>query len=165
MRCAILDVVSGVLGVLPQLWIDVSVRCPHADRYNVSASKCGLTASACEAQKAQRYGAAVHPSVSESYGRHGPADIKLFRDLLTITAAIGFCSPHAVGRWRTHLERVLLSAEADTSFCALGSRAAATGVLGQQAAVSPFTREDWCPPCLSFVERCVVRITCEGSID
>ena len=37
-RCAILDVVSWFPGVLQQLWIDVSVRCPH-ERYNESASK------------------------------------------------------------------------------------------------------------------------------
>ena len=40
-RFAILDVVSWFLGVLQQLWIHVSVRCPHAERYNESASKPG----------------------------------------------------------------------------------------------------------------------------
>ena len=40
-RCAILDVVSWCPGVLQQLWIDVSVRCPHAERYHESASKPG----------------------------------------------------------------------------------------------------------------------------
>ena len=33
MRCAIMDVVSCYSGVLQQLWIDVSVRCPHTERY------------------------------------------------------------------------------------------------------------------------------------
>ena len=41
MRCAILDVVSWFPGVLQQLWIDVSARCPHAERCNESASKPG----------------------------------------------------------------------------------------------------------------------------
>ena len=41
MRCAILDVVSWFPGVLQQLWIDVSVRCSHAERCNESASKPG----------------------------------------------------------------------------------------------------------------------------
>ena len=39
MRCAILDVVCWFPGVLQLLWIDVSVRCPHAERYYDSASK------------------------------------------------------------------------------------------------------------------------------
>ena len=43
-RCAILDVVSWSPGVLQQLWIDVSVRCPHAERYNEGASKPGVAA-------------------------------------------------------------------------------------------------------------------------
>ena len=54
MRCAILDVVSWFLGVLQQLWIDVSVRCPHAERYNESASKPGVAAIAGEAEKTKR---------------------------------------------------------------------------------------------------------------
>ena len=41
MRCATFGVVSWFLGVLQELWIDVSVRCPHAERYNESASKPG----------------------------------------------------------------------------------------------------------------------------
>ena len=44
LRCAILDVVPWFLGVLQQLWTDVSVRCPQAERYNDSASKPGAAA-------------------------------------------------------------------------------------------------------------------------
>ena len=35
-RCAVLDVVSWFPGVLRQVWIDVSVRWPHAERYDAS---------------------------------------------------------------------------------------------------------------------------------
>ena len=70
-RCAILDVVSWFPGVLQQLWIDVSVRCPHAERYNESASKPGVAAVAGEAEKTTRYGTAVRPLVFETYGRPG----------------------------------------------------------------------------------------------
>ena len=59
MRCAILDVVSWFPGVLQQLWIDVSVRCPHAERYNESASKPGEATVAGEAETPKRYGMAV----------------------------------------------------------------------------------------------------------
>ena len=41
MRCAISDVVSWFQVVLQQLWIDVSVRCPHAGRYNESVETRG----------------------------------------------------------------------------------------------------------------------------
>ena len=71
MRCAILDVVSWFPGVLKQLWIDVSVRCPHAERYNESASKTGDAAAAGETEKTKRYSMAVRSLVFETYGRLG----------------------------------------------------------------------------------------------
>ena len=98
-RCAILDVVSWFPGVLQQLWIDVSVRCPHAERYNESASKPGVAAVAGEAEKTKRCGMAVRALVFETYGRLGGDGTKLLRDLVTTGAANGQCSPHAVGRW------------------------------------------------------------------
>ena len=52
------------------------------------------------------------------------ARAKLLRDLVTSAAANGQCSPHAVGRWRTQLERVLLTAQSDTYLRALGCRVA-----------------------------------------
>ena len=44
--------------------------------------------------------------------------------LVTTAAASGQCSPHTVGRWRTQLERAMLTAQADTYLRALGSRLA-----------------------------------------
>ena len=124
MKCAILDVVSWILGVLQQLWIDVSVRCPHAERYNESTSKPGVATVAGKAKKTKRYGVAVRALVFETYGRLGGEGTKLLRDLVNTAAANGQCSPHAVGRWRTKLERVLLTAQADTYLRALSSRVA-----------------------------------------
>ena len=54
----------------------------------------------------------------------------------TTAVANGDCGPHAVGRWRTQLERVLLSPEAETFLRALGSRVATTVGPCQQAVVS-----------------------------
>ena len=121
MRCAILDVVSWFPGVLQQLWIDVSVRCPHAERYNESASKPGATTVAGEAEKTQWNGRA---SVGLRDVWKGGEGTKLLRGVVTTAAANGQCSPQAAGRWRTQLERVLLTAQADTYLRALGSRVA-----------------------------------------
>ena len=119
-----LDVVSWFPGVLQKLWIDVSVRCLHAERYNESASKPGVAAVAWEGKETKRYGMAVRSLVLEAYKRQVGEGTKLLRDLVTTAAANGQCSPHAVGRWRTQLERVLLTAQADTYLRALGSRTA-----------------------------------------
>ena len=67
-RCAIFDVVSWFPGVLQQLWTDVSVRCPHAERYNVSASNPAVVAVAGEAEKRKRDGTAVRSLVFETCG-------------------------------------------------------------------------------------------------
>ena len=107
-----------------QLWIDVSVRCPHAERYNECASKPGVATVAGEAEKTKRNGMAVRALVFDTCGRLGGEGTKLLRDLVTTAAANGQCSPHAVGRWRTQLERVLLTAQAGTYLRALGSRVA-----------------------------------------
>ena len=78
-RCAILDVVCGFPGVLQQLWIDVSVQCPHAKSYNESASKPGVAAVAGEAEKTKRYGTAVRPLVFVTHGGLGGEGNKLLR--------------------------------------------------------------------------------------
>ena len=88
-RCAILDVVSWFPGVLQQLWVDVSVRCPHAERYNESASKPGVAAAAGETEKTKRYGMAVGALVFETYGGLGSEGTKLLRDLVTTAVSNG----------------------------------------------------------------------------
>ena len=119
-RCAILDAVSWFPGAQQHLWIDVRVRCPGAERYTKSASKSG---AAAKTEKTKRYGVAVRALVFETDGRLSGEDTQWLRDLVTTTAA-NECSPHAVGRWRTQLERVLLTAQADTYLRALGSKVA-----------------------------------------
>ena len=99
MRCAVLDVVSWFLGVLQQLWMDVSARCPHAERYNEIASIPGGATVAGEAEKTKRCGMAVRALVFETFGRLGGKGAKLLRDLVTTAAANGQCSPHAVCSW------------------------------------------------------------------
>ena len=87
--------------------------------------------------------------VFEAYGRLGGEGTKLLRDLVATAAANGQCSPHVVGRWRTQLERVLLTAQADTFLRALGSRAA------ERPAAEP--------PLL--LEVLASQLSCEGSSD
>ena len=122
MRYAILDAVSWFPGVLQQLWIDISVRCPHAESYNESASKPGVAAF-WEAEKT-KHGTAVRSLVFETCGRLGGEDTKLLRDLVATAAANGKCSAHAVGRWRTQLKRVLQTPQTDTYLRSLASRVA-----------------------------------------
>ena len=76
-RCAIWDVVSWYAGVLQQLWIDVSVRSPHAERYNESAAKLGAAASAGETEKSEATRHSRSRSFAERDGRLGGEGINL----------------------------------------------------------------------------------------
>ena len=89
MRCAISDVVSWIPGVLQQLWRDVSVRCPHAERHNESAPKPGVAAVAGEAEKTKRCSTSVRSLVFETYGSLGGEGTKLLRDLSATAATNG----------------------------------------------------------------------------
>ena len=51
----------------------------------------------------------------------------MLRDLVTTAAENGQCSPHAVGRRRTLLERVLMSVQADTFLRAVRLSVGAVG--------------------------------------
>ena len=136
LSCAVppFDTVAWFPGVLQQQWIDVSVRCPNAQLYHANAVNAG------EAETVQKLWRSCKARWSmKRMERFVHAGIKLLQDLVATAAANGNCSPHAVVRWRTQQERVLLSAKADTFLRALGSRAAATG---QQAAPSPPAQED-----------------------
>ena len=102
MRCTIFDVVFWFPGVLQQLWKDDSVRCPHAERYNESASKPGVATVAGEVEKTERYGTAVRSLVFETCGRLGGEGTKLLGDLVATAAANGQCSPHCCLHKQTH---------------------------------------------------------------
>ena len=98
-----------LVGVLQQLRIDVSARCPHAERYDESASKPGWLRLL---GKRRRRSAMVRPCDrwSSRLLEDWAACSKLLRDLVATAAANCQCTPRAVGRWRTQLERVLLTA-------------------------------------------------------
>ena len=116
MRCAILDVISWFPGVLQQLWIDVETR---------SGCSCWENGE----NEALWNGHAIVGL--RDLWEMGGEGTKLLRDLVTTAAANGQCSPHAVGRWTTQLERVLLPplllAELSVhSFCLFGGVCRAT---------------------------------------
>ena len=103
-----------------QLWIDVRVRCLHAVRFNDSVTKPGV---AGETEKKKWYGVAVRSLVFHSR--------KTGRRRHQVAARLGDDSGgewavQPARRWTMEdsLERVLLSAQADTYLRALGSRVA-----------------------------------------
>ena len=70
-RVARLDVVASWPGQTTAWWLDVSVRCPTAERYAAEKPAAADSSTKGEAEKALRYGQAVRPIVFESMGRLG----------------------------------------------------------------------------------------------
>ena len=68
-RDAVLDLVVSFPGAFMQGWVDVSIRCPHAERYGRADQVPGKAAAKAAEEKHERYGAYVLPLAFETYGR------------------------------------------------------------------------------------------------
>jgi hypothetical protein len=157
-RAAIMDVVVTIPGSLRPWWIDVSVRCPLATRYDPEG-KPGDAARTGEREKHTRYGACVKPLVFESFGRLGQEGHLCIKEMVAALAAVGGCSPHAAKRWRLALERALLFAEADNLLRCLGAelsslcrRFDATAASGRHARTANAHRQVDAAPAPAAVE-------------
>ena len=117
---AILDVVCWWPGRLHQHLLDITIRCPHAARYNVSEDVTGRAAK----EKHRRYGEQVWPVALTTYGRLGAEGMQIL-ELLAAEARAASCGlltqRFTVAQYRSDLERAVLHATADQCFLALGA--------------------------------------------
>jgi len=74
---AVMDLVIAFPGSLAQCRVDVSIRCPLAERYTRAAEVAGSGAEKAAEEKRERYGPQVPPFVFESHGRLGPSVIQV----------------------------------------------------------------------------------------
>eukprot|EP00973_Karenia_brevis_P019238 2636875-Karenia_brevis.AAC.1 len=123
---AILDVVSSFPGSFRQCMVDVTVRAPHAERYENSHILPGVAAAAGEQEKLERYGSLVTPLSFESYGRLGVNSARALRTLAYVAASRGGHDPgmspaRLYSQWRGMLERTLTFEIADNFLLAGGS--------------------------------------------
>ena len=136
---AIMDVVAWWPGSCQSRLINVTVRCPHADRYHRTAERAGVPADAGEREKRRRYGAAVAAIALESYGRMGVASQAALESLAAEAAVHGQGSSlRLLPAWRLAIERAVLWAQADVILLALGANFDAGGDarLGRQMPAS-----------------------------
>ena len=121
---AILDVVSSFPGGISQTLLDVTVRCPHAGRYEKADSRCGDAAAGGEWDKQERYGDCVSPVAFETYGRLGAVSVRHLQSLASSAQArlapSDSCRSGLCSHWRLALERVLLFEIADVVLLSLG---------------------------------------------
>ena len=134
---AILDVVASHPGGLCKAHVDVTIRAPHAVRYEHAYEIPGVAASAGEFEKLDRYGAQVLPLSFEPSGRLGAASAKNLRSLAMNAAtfrstAAGAPPSLLYSRWRAELERVLAYEMADICLLCLGHSSGLHGLRRQR---------------------------------
>ena len=124
---AILDVYVRAPAALTAAPVDFTIRCPHAQRYDMSQP--GRAAADGEIEKLERYGSEVCHLSFETYGRLGTASVAL---LQWLASQLAQCkggrglSPHKVyARLRFELETVLLHEIADVTLLSLGHQSGA----------------------------------------
>jgi hypothetical protein len=128
---AILDVVVITPGCSSSTPLDVTIRCPHAQRYNNDAAtmKASVTPSVAardgEKDKHARYGSSVLPIALETYGRMGEKSLEAVNQLANqVVAATASSRFHRgsdfVAALRCELERALFWNIADITLLSLG---------------------------------------------
>ena len=120
---AVLDLVVIFPGSVQLLCIDVSIRCPHAQRYGQAAASPGEAADAAIADKRSRYGSDVFTVVVELYGRLAGDARRALDHIATHAAAClrdHSVAPRLVLRWRACLERAVNFSAAGIDLLALG---------------------------------------------
>ena len=123
---AILDVVYHAPGGGFQRFIDVTIRCPHAQRYENVNLVPGVPAHAGEKDKKSRYDSSVLAVSFETFGRLGYLSVSNLRSIALDLALLSHYK-HAPAwyydRLRFLLERALVFEISDLVLLALGSTA------------------------------------------
>ena len=123
---AILDVIVITPGCSSMTPIDVTIRCPHAQRVATHASRTpSAAAEAGEKDKHSRYGSSVLPIALETYGRMGRKSMQSVGHLANQTVAASVssrfhCGSDFIASMRCELERALLWNIADITLLSLG---------------------------------------------
>ncbi|CAK0826085.1 unnamed protein product [Prorocentrum cordatum] len=127
------------------VYVDVTIRCPPAARYEHADTRLGEAASEAAASKRAPYGSIVLPIAFETYGRIGAESLRSL-DLLAVHAGCcmrdAWAAPRLLPKWRAALERLVHFAAADVDLLSFGcdptlaeARAARGRVSGAVGAV------------------------------
>ena len=122
-REAIMDVVIHFPGSWTNALVDVSIRCPHAERYKNASTEVSIAALAGEREKAERYGQEVQPLIFETYGRLGSRSLTTLQSLADSSAVAGKASTRRLAGWRKQLERAVVWSAAESVLLSLGAGA------------------------------------------
>jgi len=132
---AIMDIVAAFPNATRQYWIDVTVRSPHAERYNTSAARnaantVGHAASEGAKEKWQKYKSElVVPIAYEPYGRLAIESIRCLEQIAINAATVDterWAGSQLLTRWLRTCQRMVIWAASDVALAALGKGATKT---------------------------------------
>ena len=132
---AIMDIVAAFPNATRQYWIDVTVRSPHADRYNTSAARnaantVGMAASDGVKEKWQKYKSELVVPISyEPYGRLAAESIRLLEQMAINAATVDtarWAGSQLLTTWLRDCQRMVIWAATDVALAALGKGATRT---------------------------------------
>ena len=121
---AIVDSVVTFPGSAQPLYVDVTIRCPHALRYGHAFDCPGGATSAAAKEKRERYGEDVLPIALETYGRMSEEGRRALECLAThagTSMGDAWLAPLLLLTWRAALERIVQFAVAGIDLLALHS--------------------------------------------
>jgi len=127
---AIMDVVAVFPNATRQYWFDVTVKSPHAARYNqVAAGAASIPGHAagegCK-DKWNKYGRDVIPIAVEPYGRISDHSVRCLEEVAINAATLSderWTSPNLLSSWLRRCQRLVVWAAADLDLAALGKGA------------------------------------------
>ena len=123
---AILDLYVVFPGAVAPFYIDVTIRCPRAERYAQAWRRPGAAATAAVKQKEARYGPRVITVAMESYGRIAVESVAGL-EFLAARAGEGmrdrWAAPRLLPAWKASLEHAVAFAIADIDLLCLGTAA------------------------------------------
>ena len=123
---AILDLYVVFPGAVAPFYIDVTIRCPRAERYAQAWRRPGAAATAAVKQKEARYGPRVITVAMESYGRIAVESVAGL-EFLAARAGEGmrdrWAAPRLLPAWKASLEHAVVFAIADIDLLCLGTAA------------------------------------------
>ena len=120
----VLDVVASPPAGFSTFTADITVRCPHSERYAGAATTPGRAANDGELEKFERYGDTVSPLSFETYGRLGMRSQQALMRMASVAAETsnsGVTAATLYAKWRLELEQVLLHEQTDITLPCYGT--------------------------------------------
>ena len=130
-----LDIVACFPGSAEMLWIDITIRSPHAARYTRASSEPGSAADAAYEDKLCRYAPSVLPVCLETYGRVCTRSLHVLAELAQKASFNSWQSRYSLARlqsWIADMQRAAIWDTAEVDQMCLGGSTLCLGTTRRE---------------------------------